>query len=167
MRKYLLPENSNSYKANLHTHSNFSDGGMSPEEIKEYYVEHYGKRRIYNSLKRKCLRFIASANIICAYRMQIRSANIKEHEPYISVVYAEYSEYLHQCRYWNKSTHKNENCAVEGFRAGLPTSLKRKAEKSVADSKHSNRYYQICRLRKNIRNTELLCRNQRRIQRHK
>ena len=40
MRKYLLPENANSYKANLHTHSNFSDGGLSPAEIKEYYIEH-------------------------------------------------------------------------------------------------------------------------------
>ena len=40
MRKHLLPEIGNYYKANLHTHSNFSDGGLSPAEIKEYYVEH-------------------------------------------------------------------------------------------------------------------------------
>jgi len=40
MRKYLLPECGTFYKTNLHTHSNISDGGLSPEEIKEYYVEH-------------------------------------------------------------------------------------------------------------------------------
>ena len=40
MKKHLLPENGNFYKANLHTHSNHSDGGMSPAEIKDYYVEH-------------------------------------------------------------------------------------------------------------------------------
>ncbi len=37
MRKYLLP-NKNSYKANLHMHSTFSDGKMTPEEIKEHYL---------------------------------------------------------------------------------------------------------------------------------
>lgn len=40
MRKYLLPQNSNSYKANLHTHSTLSDGKFTPEEIKKYYMEH-------------------------------------------------------------------------------------------------------------------------------
>lgn len=37
MRKYLLPENANSYKANLHAHSNLSDGQFTPEELKELY----------------------------------------------------------------------------------------------------------------------------------
>ena len=37
MRKYLLPENGNFYKANLHCHSNYSDGRKTPEEIKEIY----------------------------------------------------------------------------------------------------------------------------------
>ena len=40
MRKYLLPELGNYYKANLHTHSDYSDGKLSVEEIKEYYKEH-------------------------------------------------------------------------------------------------------------------------------
>lgn len=40
MRKYLLPESGNFYKTNLHTHSKVSDGGLTPKEIKEYYVEH-------------------------------------------------------------------------------------------------------------------------------
>ena len=39
MRKYLLPENGNFYKVNLHCHSNFSDGRKSPEEIKARYKE--------------------------------------------------------------------------------------------------------------------------------
>lgn len=37
MRKYLLPEKGNFYKANLHCHSTVSDGNLTPEELKEYY----------------------------------------------------------------------------------------------------------------------------------
>ena len=39
MKKYLLPENGNFYKANLHCHTTVSDGQMSPEEIKARYKE--------------------------------------------------------------------------------------------------------------------------------
>lgn len=39
MRKYLLPHGVNSYKANLHNHTNLSDGKFSPEEIKKLYKE--------------------------------------------------------------------------------------------------------------------------------
>ena len=39
MRKYLLPEKGNFYKANLHCHSNISDGCFSPEEMKKAYME--------------------------------------------------------------------------------------------------------------------------------
>ena len=39
MKKYLLPQNGNFYKANLHCHSNLSDGQLSPEEIKRQYME--------------------------------------------------------------------------------------------------------------------------------
>ena len=38
MRKYLLPENGNFYKANLHSHSNISDGMLSPAELKSLYT---------------------------------------------------------------------------------------------------------------------------------
>lgn len=37
MRKYLLPEKGNFYKANLHCHTNLSDGKLSPSEVKELY----------------------------------------------------------------------------------------------------------------------------------
>lgn len=37
MRKYLLPEAGQFYKANLHCHTTVSDGKMTPEEIKEAY----------------------------------------------------------------------------------------------------------------------------------
>ena len=37
MRKYLLPQSKNAYKANLHCHSTVSDGKMSPEVLKEKY----------------------------------------------------------------------------------------------------------------------------------
>lgn len=40
MRKYLLPENGNFYKSNLHCHTNCSDGKLSPEEVKELYKSH-------------------------------------------------------------------------------------------------------------------------------
>ena len=40
MRKYLLPENGAFYKANLHSHSRFSDGHFTVAEMKEIYREH-------------------------------------------------------------------------------------------------------------------------------
>ncbi len=39
MRKYLLPHNVSSYKANLHTHTSLSDGEFTPEEVKRLYKE--------------------------------------------------------------------------------------------------------------------------------
>ncbi len=38
MKKYLLPENGNFYKANLHCHSTLSDGKLTVDEIKEEYL---------------------------------------------------------------------------------------------------------------------------------
>lgn len=40
MRKYLLPQKGKFYKANLHSHSNISDGIFSPEELKQLYKSH-------------------------------------------------------------------------------------------------------------------------------
>ena len=40
MRKHLLPEAGNFYKANLHTHTTVSDGRLTPEEAKAWFVEH-------------------------------------------------------------------------------------------------------------------------------
>lgn len=39
MKKHLLCNTGNFYKANLHVHTNVSDGEMSPEEIKRIYSE--------------------------------------------------------------------------------------------------------------------------------
>ena len=39
MKKYLLPENGKFYKANLHMHTNVSDGQMSPEETKIEFLK--------------------------------------------------------------------------------------------------------------------------------
>ena len=36
MKKYLLPENGNFYKSNLHCHSTFSDGKWTPEKRQEF-----------------------------------------------------------------------------------------------------------------------------------
>lgn len=40
MRKYLLPENGNFYKANLHCHTTVTDGELTPEEVKKLYMDH-------------------------------------------------------------------------------------------------------------------------------
>ena len=40
MKKYLLPESGNFYKANIHCHTNISDGTMTPEEVKAHYMAH-------------------------------------------------------------------------------------------------------------------------------
>ena len=37
MRKYLLPEKGNFYKANMHAHTCLSDGRNTPEEVKEIF----------------------------------------------------------------------------------------------------------------------------------
>lgn len=39
MNKFLLPENGSFFKANLHCHSNISDGYLSPQQLKDIYVE--------------------------------------------------------------------------------------------------------------------------------
>lgn len=39
MKKFLLPKNGNFYKANLHCHTNLSDGRLSPIEIKKLYKD--------------------------------------------------------------------------------------------------------------------------------
>ena len=38
MKKFLLPENVNWYRANMHCHTVCSDGQMTPEEVKELYM---------------------------------------------------------------------------------------------------------------------------------
>ena len=40
MKKYLLPENGQFYKANLHCHTTISDGKKTPLEVKEMYKSH-------------------------------------------------------------------------------------------------------------------------------
>lgn len=39
MKHFLLPEEGNFYKANLHTHTTVSDGSFSPEAVKKAYLE--------------------------------------------------------------------------------------------------------------------------------
>ncbi len=39
MKQYLLPESGTFYKANLHCHTNLTDGKLTPEEVKQYYKE--------------------------------------------------------------------------------------------------------------------------------
>ena len=39
MKKYLLPNEGNFYKANLHCHTVLSDGCWTPEKVKEEYAK--------------------------------------------------------------------------------------------------------------------------------
>lgn len=39
MKRFLIPESGQFYKANLHCHSTVSDGSRTPEEIKQIYME--------------------------------------------------------------------------------------------------------------------------------
>lgn len=39
MKKYLISKDGEFYKANLHCHTTFSDGKMTPQEVKDYYKE--------------------------------------------------------------------------------------------------------------------------------
>ena len=39
MKQYLIPKNGNFYKANLHRHTVISDGSLTPEEVKQAYLE--------------------------------------------------------------------------------------------------------------------------------
>ena len=45
MKKYLLPESGQFYKVNMHSHSTYSDGQQTPEELKEFY-----KKRGYHAI---------------------------------------------------------------------------------------------------------------------
>jgi hypothetical protein len=40
MKKYILPENVNWYRANFHCHTTHSDGAYTPEKVKEVYKNH-------------------------------------------------------------------------------------------------------------------------------
>jgi len=39
MKQYLLPESGRDFKANLHCHTNLSDGAASPERVKQVYLD--------------------------------------------------------------------------------------------------------------------------------
>ena len=38
MKQYLLPRDGQFYKANLHCHTNYSDGTLTPAQVKELYT---------------------------------------------------------------------------------------------------------------------------------
>ena len=39
MKKYLISPEKKQYKANMHSHSTFSDGKLTVEQLKEAYME--------------------------------------------------------------------------------------------------------------------------------
>lgn len=76
MRKYLISEKGTFYKANLHSHSNLSDGKLSPSEMKEEY-----KKRGYSILATSdhdvlhCNYYLTDEDflVLTAYEISIRS----------------------------------------------------------------------------------------------
>lgn len=53
-RQYLLPENGQFYKANLHAHTTLSDGQLTPEELKKVYKEQGYSVVAYTDHRRYC-----------------------------------------------------------------------------------------------------------------
>ncbi|MBE7030098.1 MAG: PHP domain-containing protein [Ruminococcaceae bacterium] len=51
---WILPENGNLYKVNMHSHSTISDGNFTPEELKEIYVAQ-GYHAVAFTDHRKCV----------------------------------------------------------------------------------------------------------------
>lgn len=79
MRKYLLPEKGNFYKANLHSHSNLSDGRFSPEEMREYYKNNgYSILAISDHDALHCNYHLTEPDflVMTAYEISIRSDDI-------------------------------------------------------------------------------------------
>ena len=57
MKQYLLPQDGQFYKGNMHAHSTLSDGNYTPEELKDIYKSHgysvfaYTEHRTYHDLR--------------------------------------------------------------------------------------------------------------------
>lgn len=92
MTKYLLPQVGKVFRANLHSHTNISDGSPTPEEMKEYY-----KSRGYSILS------ITDHNIIADH-------SYLNDEDFLTITGAEYNinqEDWANKRLWCKTYHLN------------------------------------------------------------
>ncbi|MBE7024169.1 MAG: hypothetical protein E7412_06885 [Ruminococcaceae bacterium] len=81
MRKYLIPKDGVFYKANLHSHSNLSDGRLSPEEMKAEY-----KKRGYSVLAVSDHDFLHQHNELTEKDFLLLTAyeiNIKDESTYV------------------------------------------------------------------------------------
>ena len=67
MKKYLLPESGNFYKANLHCHTTVSDGSMTPEEVKAHYMANAGLSVFIVMLNSMVFSFATSERISVVY----------------------------------------------------------------------------------------------------
>jgi hypothetical protein len=73
-RRYLLPENGNFYKANLHSHGTYSDGALTPECAKELYKnEGYS---IYAYTEHNQLNYFKELNdddflVLCGFELHV------------------------------------------------------------------------------------------------
>ncbi len=79
MRQYLIPKDGAFYKANLHSHSNLSDGRLSPEEMKAEY-----KKRGYSVLAVSDHDFLRRHNELTEEDFLLLTAyeiNIKDESP--------------------------------------------------------------------------------------
>ena len=72
MKKYLLPEKGNFYKANLHTHSTISDGKLTPEAVKEAYKELHDYISLQRCICFVKMRFKKKLLLICLIQFKVR-----------------------------------------------------------------------------------------------
>ena len=73
MKKYLLPETGNFYKANLHSHSTVSDGTLTPAEMKAVSEFLGGKKHLRNVKEEEFYEQIGALRKSCGDRAVLRA----------------------------------------------------------------------------------------------
>ena len=82
MRIYLLPEQGNCYKVNMHSHSTLSDGKQTPEELKALYMEKgYSAIAYTEHSKIHDLTYLTDENFVAISSDEIDFLD-KEHTPF-------------------------------------------------------------------------------------
>ena len=85
MKHYLLPENVNWYRANMHCHSVISDGIFTPAELKAHYKNHgYSILAITDHERPRSYQQLADPDfmMITGYECYIRPDKQGRYNPY-------------------------------------------------------------------------------------
>ncbi len=90
MKQYLISPCKKQYKANLHCHSNLSDGHLTPEQLKELYKAHgYDILAITDHERPRCHQNLADSDFIMltGYECYIRPDKNARYNPYSEEVH--------------------------------------------------------------------------------